>query len=756
MASPFHVFRKHQKILMAVTLLFAMFAFVFLGPIAGFAPGPTAAANPVVVTTAYGELRESDLQRMVRMRSILNDFLQQAYSLAVQAGGEPTAYPHVLRDERGEATERLVVHEMLMAKRAEQLGFTVNDATINHYLQALTAGAVPPERLRELIQGIYVSPNQPTTMDAVFDALRQDLLATKLQETYQASMAVTPAESWRYFRRLNDRMTAEVLAVPVENFLAQVKEPTDAELRAFYEQYKDQYKLPEPVMGVELQSPHPGFRRPPRAEFAYVRADYDRVLDQAAKEITPEEVKKYYEENKRLFPKSQLLSPEPEAQSSAAPAGSPSEGAPPVTKAVDRKAVETSREALPEGTPPEPKASEPAAEDQARILLGTTQFVSLDADGETAPAATTPPAEAPPAQGGSSGIADATNAPAPVIPEPPAKQAEQKQPVEQKQAAEPKQEYQPLAEVEETIRMRLAQQKAAQKVQEALRPAIEAVNKYAIELSAWRLNAAENPDAPPAKPTPPDLKAIAQKNTLEYGKTKLASYYELRQTPVGQSTVTSYGAPYADVAFGTKLRLYDPTTTIGGDGDGYAVWKIAEREEYVPALKEIRDEVARAWKMVQARKLAELEAKELAEQANKQGKPLAEVFPKRKVVKTDPFSWLTYGAVPRGGRFPQPRLGQVEGVKDAGPKFMEQAFSLKDGEAGVAMNYPQTVAYVIQPQSHATDLQALRERFQTNPGLARQLATLQNQQQVQVALNQSLFQQSEVEWKRLPDSRGEQ
>lgn len=741
MASPFHIFRKHQKILMAVTLLFAMFAFVFLGPLAGLAPPPSgpngASANAVVVTTKYGALRESDLQRMVRMRGILNDFLRQAYSLAIQAGGEPTAYPHLLQDNRGEVTERFVVHEMLMAKRAEQLGFTVNDASINHYLQALTAGTVSPERLRELIQGVVIGPRQPATMDAIFDALRQDLLAHKLQETYRASMAVTPAESWRYFRWLNDRMTAQVLAVPVENFLDQVKEPTESELRAFFDQYKNLYEAPHTVEGVELASPTPGFHRPPRAEFAYVKADYDQMLDQAAQEVTPEEIEKYYKENKRLFPKSQLLSPEPKQESPAVnptvnPVAPPRDGAPPEPK-MD-----------------EPAAAAPAAEDQSLLLLGKSQFVSLQADGETAPAATFPPVIPP--------VKTQPAAPQASIPGPP-EPAEQK-PLrtpnsELRPPLEPEQEYQPLAEVEDTIRMRLAQQKAAQKVQEALRPAVEAIGKYASDLRIWQLTAEEAPDAVPPKPTPPDMKAIAQKNNLEYGKTKLASYYELRETPLGQSTVTSSGAPYAAVAFGTQLRLYDPTMTVGIDGDGYAVWKAAEREEYVPRLKEVRAEVVRAWKMIQARKLAELKAKELAEQANEQDKPLSEVFPKREVVETDPFSWLTFGAVPRRGRFPEPRLGQVAGVKDAGPKFMEQAFSLKEGEAGVAMNYPQTVAYVVQPQSHLTDLEALRRRFQTRPDMARRLAMTQNQRRVSSALDQSLLAQSEVDWKRPPDSQGE-
>jgi hypothetical protein len=68
MASPFRIFRKHQKQMLAILTVLAMFAFVFMGQKGcdyGMSRGP---ANPVVVTTSqFGSLRQSDLQNMIAL-----------------------------------------------------------------------------------------------------------------------------------------------------------------------------------------------------------------------------------------------------------------------------------------------------------------------------------------------------------------------------------------------------------------------------------------------------------------------------------------------------------------------------------------------------------------------------------------------------------------------------------------------------------------------------------------------------------------
>ena len=60
---------------------------------------------------------------------------------------------------------------------------------------------------------------------------------------------------------------------------------------------------------------------------------------------------------------------------------------------------------------------------------------------------------------------------------------------------------------------------------------------------------------------------------------------------------------------------------------------------------------------------------------------------------------MTYGSVPMmpSQRNP-PRLSQVPGVEVPGVEFMATVFDLKPGETAIAMNHPQTIAYVVQPR----------------------------------------------------------
>ncbi len=785
MASPFRIFRKHQKIMIAVLGILAMIAFVFLDPLIGaLGGGGGGPEDREVVSTSYQTLHESDLQRMLQTRRILNEFLWQAYMLGGSAGGRPTAFP--LLRQNAQVTEEMVVRQMLLARRAEELGFRVNDTAINRYLKQLTGSAVSADQLRDIVRGARVGQRE-VNMDFIFDALREALLAAELQETYETAVAVTPAQSWEYFTRLNDRVTAEVLPVEVAQFVDQVSEPSDAELQTFYAAHREQYALPN--------SPEPGFRQPPQAAFGYVKADFEQMVERIAAEIPQEEVAQYYEDNKRQFVRPQLLGEDEPAAETPAPEAPPTETAPaasatpalpevPAAPTDEAPATETAPEqpaAEPQSqSPTAPPAEEtdttpapqaPAADENSQTLVvEQPQFVALLQAEGTAPAQPEP-AQAEPAQ---------TEAP----------QAEQPQAEQAQTAAQPAAEaapatgetapatpattsespaqpaadevqYYPLEEVAGDIRRELARQRAAEQVQQVLQPLGSELNTYARELIGWELAQAENEAEGTAqpKPAPPDakLKQMAQQAGLEYGQTKEVDFFELQDTPLGQATVASIGQPFASYAFLAQIGEYRPTVAIGDDGSGYLIWKTSEQEDRIPALEEIREEVVRAWKLVRARELAQEQAKQLAQQAEQADKPLAEVFPQREVKRVGPFSWLTLGAVPQqmGGQ-PQARLSEVEGVENAGPDFMEQVFALDEGEVGVAMNQPETIAYVIRLASHAATREALRERFLSEPGPWQQMALMQNRQQVILALNEELVKRAEVEWHRPPDTSGNQ
>ena len=89
MGSPFSIFRKHQKMMIAGLAVMAMIAFVFLS---GIPTGPSSHGpqNPVAVTTAkFGKLRTSDVQGLLRERQGLLGFLRSLKPAIQQAGESP-------------------------------------------------------------------------------------------------------------------------------------------------------------------------------------------------------------------------------------------------------------------------------------------------------------------------------------------------------------------------------------------------------------------------------------------------------------------------------------------------------------------------------------------------------------------------------------------------------------------------------------------------------------------------------------------
>ena len=99
MASPFAVFRRNQKVLLAIVAISAMVAFVFLDPLMKYIGPSQKVENPVVVETKYGALTHSQLDQLLQQRQIVERFLRMATSqtvlaqIAEQAIGIPSSLP---------------------------------------------------------------------------------------------------------------------------------------------------------------------------------------------------------------------------------------------------------------------------------------------------------------------------------------------------------------------------------------------------------------------------------------------------------------------------------------------------------------------------------------------------------------------------------------------------------------------------------------------------------------------------------------
>jgi hypothetical protein len=284
MAGSFEIFRKYQRSLLVFVAILAMLAFFVLPPFLQMGVGG-AGSDPVVAAWSGGEIRESDMMRGVAMRTVLNQFLLDA----VAASGRDPGRMRLLPDD-----EEDVVRTMLLAKEAQANGVVVSNSAINQFLGEWTNNMVRPEQFDAMIARRRGGPMAVSQAD-VFEALRSVLAAGRMERLFLTGFAGDPpALRWEYFRRLEQGATVEVVPVPVESLTEGVTLPSEATLRNFFDQYKNDL----PVARIAT----PGFKEPHRVSAEYLVAKREVIEAEVRKDVTEEQVEKFYEANKeRLY-----------------------------------------------------------------------------------------------------------------------------------------------------------------------------------------------------------------------------------------------------------------------------------------------------------------------------------------------------------------------------------------------------------------------------------------------------------------------
>lgn len=785
MASPFAVFRRNQRILVAIAGITAMVAFVFLDPLMKYVGSNAKAENPVVVETRYGGLTGSQLDGMRYSRELVARFLQNVTTQTVlvqlekglidprlreQAAGQLNSFWYQTLMGRSKlGPEEAAVETMVMAKKAEQLGMVVSDTAINDLIKQITDNSLDSATLQAVINQLQ-GGRQKVSTARLFDALRTEMLASKLSQLFFQSLRdIPPAQRFEYYERLNRKAKAEILPLAVASFVDQVAtEPTNVELLAFYDKHKNAF--PNPA------SPEPGFKEPKRASFQYFKADFAKLKDEFKPQVTEAEIREYYEKNKAQFRVVELPGEDADKDK---PADDEKSGEKPEEKATEEKAAEPPKAEEPKAQEPkgetpkpeEPKSEEPKTEEpkpesetpqpQASRGAGVFQFVSQAAPGDEKSAeekasdekpAQEKPADAQPASEPASG----TEPPATV--EPPAEASAEKPAEEIK--------YEPLEKVQDTIRDTIAGEKANNRMIEIFDELQAAMRRYADDrdLFAARPDAKTNAAAAPVFP----FEELAKGKNVEARSLDLVTSAEAATSDIGQvqrtvrrSQFDFRNEPFNEFAFAESLVKFKPEAGQDGEGNGYLFWKTDEKPAFVPPLATIRDRVVYAWKMIKARELAQKRADELAGQARAAKKPLAEVFAGQadlKVTETAPFSWLTTGNVPQDPFASQPRLSDVDGVEYPGEAFMKAVFALSPGEIGVASNNPQDTYYVVRLVDFDRPIDELRNEFAIEPP-ARYMAVADNdRREIYRSWLSDLEREAKVHWLRPADSvsrRGE-
>lgn len=789
MSSPFDVFRKHQRVLIAVTGVLCMVAFIFI-PVITDLMDTRADVNPVVATTKYGDVHSTDLALMKRSRRLANQFVINAMM---------QANPGQIRQVRtifGPNDDESVVHTMLLARRADEMGLQVSDRAINQFLRELTENRVTSDQLRIITQGLQSSTRE------IFAALRTEMKAVHYRNllfgqsnaALPGSLLATsapPGLRWDYYRRIHAKAIVEFLPVPVMDFVDQVDNPSEAEVEEFYLAHKDTYS--------SATSPEPGFRQPQRAAFAYVKADFDQFFDPSA--VSDEAILEEYEANKDTLYLYSGLDEDPvtdEVESGGEEAGGGDAGT--ATEETEGENGEPAQDEAPveeESANEEVESAEDTAADEASgeanndesdddVTTGedaTDNGESSDAEGAGdelsgdvgtgemfAVASSLAYVQAVAALGGQEGEADnvdpevagnedeaathesaaaetgsgsvTTSGPVPAT-TPIADEADRipdlvSMPGDITEGEKPK--YDPLWKVEEAIREKLAREMADETIRKALDPIKSEMIAFARRRVEWNV---DHPNEPFGETL--DFAALASETAgLSAHETALLSAVELEaETDIGKSDVDR-NESFVSRAMG-GLRPYVVVNSADLDQNRYAFWKTAEEEDRVPALDEIRDQVVLAWKVTRARDLAIAAAREKAAEVNESGSTLSDAFGEA-VFEEGPFSWIT------SMFFQDAELTDIAGVEAEGDALMGEIFSLDVGEAGAAFNGPMSIAYCVRVVSLEPAADELRQNFLTDRYTSIVSVALREQQEIYVDWMKQLEQQAGLDWVEEPQT----
>src|SRR5262249_20333789 len=92
------------------------------------------------------------------------------------------------------------------------------------------------------------------------------------------------------FNRLNRKLAIEAYPIDVDSYIKEVKgEPTEAEIKKLF----DEGKYDDPNPNVD----EPGFHKPPKLAFKYLKVSFAPFLEEAKKQITEAQTKEPYEKD---------------------------------------------------------------------------------------------------------------------------------------------------------------------------------------------------------------------------------------------------------------------------------------------------------------------------------------------------------------------------------------------------------------------------------------------------------------------------
>jgi hypothetical protein len=278
---PFAVFRRHQKKMLAIIAILAMTGFVLSDVAFRLSSGLGAGARNTTVVELYKRpVKRSDLQFMQIERNYANLFMAQVYGRLARVD-----MPHYF----GETTAPALVDALILQHEADRLGLPAGSEVGSEWLKRQLFG---PRLTNELFESILGQFNDRISGEDLLAAIANQARLQQVR-SLQGMPVVTPLDVFQAYRDQTERVSVRAVAFPVDDFVSQVGDPSTAEIQAYYDLYKGQ--LPDP------NRPTPGFKVPRLIQVEVLALDGAALTREIQAKLTEADLRTYYENRKNDF-----------------------------------------------------------------------------------------------------------------------------------------------------------------------------------------------------------------------------------------------------------------------------------------------------------------------------------------------------------------------------------------------------------------------------------------------------------------------
>lgn len=131
------------------------------------------------------------------------------------------------------------IADRAVAYEGQRLGFEVTDQQLAKTLRSLPFGSLPPDQYQQ-----YVEQNMGMTVPDFENNVRLKAYQDDVQMIALEGIIVTPAEAQAEYRKRNDKIKIDYIALDPTKIAAEMK-PTTEELKTYFEMNKTFFKAPE-------------------------------------------------------------------------------------------------------------------------------------------------------------------------------------------------------------------------------------------------------------------------------------------------------------------------------------------------------------------------------------------------------------------------------------------------------------------------------------------------------------------------------